>query len=145
MLLEKKKLKSAHSCSDPLFCYNLWLRILIYLKENNIKDYSYRIGEIGNGGSFGAGICALLTGAGEYFALEIEGKFNTKQNIIILESIVDLLKQKTPLTGDPKINVPLKDHNFPEDLVIPNFEDDRFVDGLRHEIATGFKIPPEFI
>ncbi len=139
MLLGKKKSKSTHSCSDPLFCYNLWLRILIYLKENNIENCSCRLGEIGNGGSFGTGICALLTGAGEYFALEIEEKLNVQQNIILLEAIVDLLKQKTPLSENSKINIPLKDYIFPEDLIIPNFNDDRFVDRLRNEIAAGFK------
>ena len=87
-ILDKKRSKSIHSCANAGFCYNLWLHILVHLKENEGKiSFLKRIGEIGNGGSFGVGICALLTGSKEYYALEIEGAFNVEQNLVLLERL----------------------------------------------------------
>jgi len=135
--LDAKKQKSLHSCSDPLFCYNLWLRILVYLKGNKININSARIGEIGNGGSFGLGICALLSGSAEYTSLEIERIFDVDLNLILLDDIVQLFKQKTPISSQLNTSIDIKCFDYPEDLIKPLFLNERYIEGLRAEISEG--------
>lgn len=138
-LLGRKKRTSKHSCSDAEFCYNLWLHILVFLNEKYPGPPPDIIGEIGNGGSFGVGICAILSGSTAYYSLELEDCFNVGENIALLESLVELFKSKRPVSYDPKINIPLKRSVYPEDLINPRFSDSRFVETLKQDILAGLK------
>jgi hypothetical protein len=133
-LLDKRKSKSVHSCSDAEFCYTLWLSLLVYLRENKIDASLKNIGEIGNGGSLGVGFCALLTGSQTYYSLQINDKINIRKNQKLLEEIITLFKNRTPISQKYyQINIKIKDHAFPEDLIFTAFSEDQVL-RLREEI-----------
>lgn len=134
-----KKKKSNHSCSNALFCYNLWLRVLVHLKETGVNTSLERIGEIGNGGSFGVGICALLSGTKEYYALEIEDIYDVEQNLNLLNEILAFFKQNTEITENPKINIETICFKYPEDLIKPLYLDEKIVKEIREDILSGFR------
>jgi hypothetical protein len=121
-LLEKRKSNSMHSCSDAEFCYSLWLRLLVYLKENGINASLKKIGEIGNGGSLGVGFCALLTGSHTYYSLQIDDKIRITRNQKLLEDIIHLFRNRTPISKKfSQINIPVNNYAFPEDLINNDF------------------------
>jgi hypothetical protein len=133
------KKKGVHSGSNAEFCYNLWLRILIHLNDNNIKGNPKKIGELGNGGSFGVGICALLTGSSEYYALEIENNSDVIHNLKLLDEIIILLKNKAPLKAYKAINIEVNYLKYPDNLIVPNFLNDRIVEELKESIVSKFQ------
>ena len=137
VLLERRKKISKHSGSQAEFCYNLWLSILILLKENGVNSNFKNIGEIGCGGSFGVGICALLTGCERYFALEIDKIFDVEQNLQILDDLIILLKSKTiPSNKYKQINIRITDFNYPNDLIIPVFSQEKNITEIRNDIKN---------
>lgn len=139
-LLKKKKTKSKHSASNAEFCYSLWLSILVYFNENGIKPNLKRIGEIGSGGSIGIGICALLTGSEKYYALEIENVYDKENNLKLLDEIVLLLKNKTPISDKFKqINIKIDSREFPEDLIKPIYFNESILSDIKTDLLTSCK------
>jgi SAM-dependent methyltransferase len=117
---KKIKSKSNHSCSNARFCYSLWLRNLVFLHKNRCSTSFDQFAEVGNGGSLGIAICALLTGTRKYFALEIEDNFDIDSNIRLLDEIFKLFQEKTPIPDHyefPQINLVLEDYSFPTSII----------------------------
>jgi len=134
-----KKKNSKHSGSNALFCYTIWLSILIYLKKNNANKI-YRIGELGTGGAIGIGICAMLTGMNKYYVLDIEGSYNIENNLKLLADLVTLFKKETPIIRKFKqLNLTVDNNAFPRNLIMPLYLDDDFVAEIKEEILSGFK------
>jgi len=139
LLIRKLRKKSTHSASDAEFCYILWLSILVYCAENGIKPEFKRIGEIGNGGSFGVGLCALLSGSEVYYALDIEEIFDRDQNLKLFDELVLLFKNKSSLHNTFKVlNISINSYNYPEDLINPIFLQENVVSEIRNDILHGF-------
>ena len=88
-VLDKKKSSTKHSGANAEFCYTLWLSLLEKMHKDGVNPIFERVGELGCGGSVGVGICALLTGTKQYFALEIENHFDRKNNLKLLDEIVE--------------------------------------------------------
>lgn len=137
--ISQKIKKTKHSSSNAEFCYNLWLRILIQLEDKHVTVKLNKIGELGSGGSFGVGICALLTGAQHYFALEIEKNADIQLNLKLLEELLVLFNNKTPLKEYSTINIEVPDLSFPEHLIKPNYTDQEFVNEIKNGILSNFK------
>lgn len=117
-ILEKKRKKSIHSGSNAEFVYSLWLSVLVYLSENNIKPNLIKLGEVGNGGSLGIAFCAILTGTKEYYDFEYKRNINIHKQIELLDKILLLFKDKTAIKSFNQINIKVKNHDFPSDLVL---------------------------
>jgi len=101
--------KNTHSSNSSEFCYNLWARIYILLKDNKIDAKLDNIAEIGTAGSLGVGLCAMLTGSNQYTALEIENNFNLQENLKIYNEITKLFMNKTPVSDKyNQINIPIE-------------------------------------
>lgn len=132
-----KKKKSKHSGSDAYFCYTFWLAFLKYLESKNIKADFEVVGELGTAGSFGMGLCALLTGSKMYYALEIEDLFSVDRNLELLEELLTLFRLKSNLSAKYKqLNIPISDFSYPAHLIIPLYEDDGYVQSLRDDIIN---------
>jgi hypothetical protein len=139
-VLRKRKKKSTHSGSSAEFCYALWLSLLVFFKENGVKPELKRIGEIGNGGSFGVGFCAILSGSEEYYALDIEEIFDKDQNLKLLDDIVLLFKKRTAIPNKFNVlNIKINKYEYPEDLINPLFLQKEIISEIRNDILNGFK------
>lgn len=134
----KDGMGSNHSGSSAEFCYSLWLSILVFLHESGQKINLSEVGEIGNGGSFGVGICAILTGSKKYFALEVESKFNIIQNLTLLNEIVVLFRRKAPITKFSQINIKINKFEYPELLIDNNLITENLIQILRNDITSEF-------
>ena len=133
-ILRLRKIKSEHSCSDAFFCYNLWLRIMVNLHEKGFGEHLSRVGEIGNGRSFGVGLCALLSGSKEYFAFEIDNTFDPELNIKLLDELLVLFRMRTPISEQPRINIGVNSLEYPDQIIKPKYLDSYFVEEIRKDI-----------
>ncbi|MFN4083092.1 MAG: methyltransferase domain-containing protein [Bacteroidia bacterium] len=104
------------------YCYSVWLRHLYYLITNGLFDKPEdikRIAEIGPGDSLGIGICALYTGAREYYAFDVLAHANQDKNIKISNEIHSYfdLNSDIPNTYRQRFTAPLlPNYSFPEFL-----------------------------
>jgi hypothetical protein len=136
-ILDKKKRTSKHSGFHAEFCYTMWLSMMVYFEENGIMPVFENIGELGNGGSVGVGICALLTGSKQYFALEIENHYDKENNLKLLDEIVTLFKNKAPISAHYKqLNIHISSHDYPISLINPRFLDNDLIEELRADIKS---------
>lgn len=135
------KRKSKHSGYSAVFCYTLWLSILVKIDERKLIVDLNKIGELGCGGSVGVGICALLTGTKEYFGLEIENNFDKNSNLKLLDDIIDLFRNRTPLPIRFKqLNIKISDKTYPDKLIRPRFNDFVFISELKKDIENNCSI-----
>lgn len=136
--IDKRKKKSRHSSSNAEFVYSLWLSVLVFLTENNIKPNLNKIGEIGNGGSLGVAFCAILTGSQRYYDLEFYDNINADEQLRLLDQIAQLFQNKTPIRKYDSINIKIKDYNFPANIVLPDREQILLTETLKKDIENGF-------
>jgi hypothetical protein len=117
---KKAKGDSSHSCSNPRFCYSLWLRILVTLHNYKCLDRLNNIAEFGNSSSFGVGLAALLTGVERYSALEVVKYEMKEKNILMFENLIQLFRNKEDIPDEkefPSINLKLDSYKFPEEIL----------------------------
>lgn len=136
-ILKKNKV-SLHSGSQARFCYSFWLRHYVYISQYTNPFSLKYIGELGSGGSLGIGICALLTGAKQYTALEIENNFNLKLNLNLLDEIYDLFIAKTSIPDHdefPQINLILNDYSYPKNLLVNTNFNRNFYHKIRDDLC----------
>jgi len=93
----------------PEYCYSVWLRHLEQAHRHGLSTEPAVVAELGPGNSLGVGLCALLTGARAYYAVDIEVYANTSRNLYILSEITRFLKEKHP--------DPLSDTGFPQHIL----------------------------
>jgi hypothetical protein len=139
--LRKHKEKSMHSGSFALFCYSFWLRTINLLDKNNISHSDLSIAELGSGGSFGIGMCALLTGCKSYLVLDIEDRFDLNLNLQLLDSIVQYFNSALPIPDNnefSKINLRINDYSFPTHLIKKaEYKNGEFINLIKNDL---FKI-----
>ncbi|MCD4747640.1 MAG: methyltransferase domain-containing protein [Bacteroidales bacterium] len=112
----KIKGDSSHSCSNPRFCYSLWLRILVTLNNNKLDYRLDNIAEIGNSSSIGVGLVALLTGVKSYSALEVVKYQLSQKSLNMCEELIKLFRNREDIPDDNEfsnINIQLDSYKFP--------------------------------
>ncbi len=111
------------SMSDyALSCYTSWMRTLVSLREHHIVGPFERVGEIGPGDTLGVGLCALLSGSKQYFALDIVPTITSSEysNLEMLEELIVLFQKREPLPDEtmfPKNMPTLASYVFPSDIL----------------------------
>jgi hypothetical protein len=136
--IENKKSHSNHSSSKAEFCYSLWLGLLVYMDNSEEKISLNNVGEIGTGNSLGIAICALLTSTEKYYCLEQHLTLNKEATLKMLDEIVLLIQDKTPINLSPnKVNLKIKNYAFPEHLIQKSKFNDQTIEQLRKEILEG--------
>lgn len=126
--IEKKTRKSLPSRAY----YSCWLRHLVKAYENGFSTNPATVAEIGSGGYFGIGIAALLSGANNYFTLEVQEPENPKRNLKIFDDLVILFKNRENIPDDtefPGIIPHLKSYDFPHHILT----DERLAESLKKE------------
>lgn len=139
LYLNKKKSKTKYSGSNAEFCYSLWLSMLVHFDENNFKPTLKKIGEIGNGGSLGVGICALLTGTEEYFSFELNNYIDREQNLRLLDEIVTLFKNQKEIKKYEQLNIKINNYKYPSNLISQLNIDETFINEIKTEIENKFE------
>lgn len=103
------------------YCYTVWLRHLIWASRSGLPCDPRVVAEFGPGDSIGTGLCALLTGAERYLAVDaVPYAADTSRNLRVLDELITLLRERTDLPGDsefPRVFPKLDSYSFPGDLL----------------------------
>ncbi len=127
--------KSTGGTNNARYCYSVWMRHLLAAQENGMKGIPERIAELGPGDSLGIGLSALISGAEQYYALDVVRYTNTSCNLEIFDELVKLFRAKTPIPPEsefPNLRPPLKQHAFPAQIFTDEHLD-RVLDPARIE------------
>ena len=112
------KLGSGGSYS-PRYCYTVWMRHIVLAHKSNLNYYPNMVAELGPGDSLGVGIMALLLGSNKYIACDIVEFSNAEKNLIILEELLTMLRNREPIPNNiefPRVIPKLDDYKFPHDI-----------------------------
>ncbi len=104
------------------YCYSVWLRHLVTNFQNGLRCIPRVVAELGPGDSLGIGLAAILSGASEYYALDVVKDAETERNLRIFDALVDLFRRRENIPGPeefPRINPPLASYRFP-DFILTN-------------------------
>jgi SAM-dependent methyltransferase len=113
-------------------CYSIWLRFLVSFYECGLYPKIDTVVEIGPGDSFGVGLAALLSGANNYFALDVVKTAYRYPNHEIFRELVFLFRHREGILNDeeePKMLPRLNSYEFPEYI----FSDDKLNQLLNKE------------
>lgn len=136
-LLDKKT--TFHSSYNSKFCYSFWLQLFVALRKEEYTKKLEKVGEIGNGGSLGMGICALLTGSKEYYSFEINKSFDKKKNLKLLDELAELFEEKSKIPSEfEKLNIHSDTYDFPKDLIKNDNFNQNIIEEIRSEINSDF-------
>tara|TARA_B100000315_G_scaffold260561_1_gene322951 strand:+ start:2841 stop:3680 length:840 start_codon:yes stop_codon:yes gene_type:complete len=97
----------------------VWLRHLVKLYENDLKQHPEAVLELGPGTSLGAGFASLLTGTNRYYALDSIKYAEDEQDINVFYEIIEMLKRHEPIPNQnefPKLFPFLKSYDFPHHI-----------------------------
>lgn len=113
------------------YCYEVWMKHLTMLRENGMQSIPETVAELGPGDSMGIGLAAMLSGANQYFALDVVEYSDTDSNIRILDELVDLFRARAagPKNGWPDYSMYLSEgfpaHILTDDLLTTTLSEDR--------------------
>ena len=102
------------------YCYSVWLRHLLWAANSGLQTSPHVVAELGPGDSLGTGIAALLSGAEQYFALDVVAHANADRNLEILDELVALFSAQADIPGDrefPGMYPKLGDYRFPSAIL----------------------------
>lgn len=134
---------AAGATGNARYCYAVWMRHLVGLFNHNNGTIPGEVLELGPGDSLGAGLAALLSGAEQYWALEVIKYWDVERNLRIFEELVELFKNRTPIPDSnefPLLRPTLENYQFPSEILSDNVLGEslqtRRLDQIRHEISV---------
>jgi hypothetical protein len=89
------------------------------------------VAELGPGSSLGVGLCALLSEAKIYYALDFVKHTDATRNLQAFHALVGMFRVRRPAPGDESVFPPVN-WEFPSSLVVP---DDGKINALRDDLA----------
>ena len=136
------KLGSGGSYSTR-YCYAVWMRHIVLAHKSKLNYFPSVVAELGPGDSLGVGIMALLLGSNKYIACDVVEFSNVKTNLIILEELLILLKNRESIPDDkefPRVIPKLDDYSFPVDIYSDEYLNlslsDERVKNIRASLST---------
>jgi SAM-dependent methyltransferase len=103
------------------YCYAVWLRHLVMASKNGLLTTPPKIvGELGPGDSVGIGLAALLSGTEMYYGMDVVRHASLRQNIKILDELVDLFKRKESIPDEREfknLKPHLDSYKFPSEIL----------------------------
>ena len=89
-------------------------------QKHGLSTAPATVAELGPGDSVGVGLAALLTGSERYWALDVVSYINAKRNVEILEGLIDLVRNCTPIPNGKEFaeaQPTLDSYDFPADIL----------------------------
>lgn len=121
------------------YCYKVWMVHLTCLWENGMREIPKTVAEIGPGGTIGTGLCALLSGANRYYAVDTAKWAPVDRNLAILEELVDLFQKRALIpSGKPPYEenhagTPFPSHILTDEILRETLAEDR-IEMIRNAI-----------
>lgn len=112
--------KKTGGTSSAQYCYSVWLRHLICLRDQDVWNDPKVVAELGPGDSIGIGLAALLSGVSQYYAFDLIHFASNRNNLKIFDELVALFKQRADVPGEdvfPKMKPYLDCYKFPSDIL----------------------------
>lgn len=128
--------------NNAAYCYSAWMRHLSHISRVR-SGVPHSVIELGPGDSLGIGICALLSGAEVYVALDLVPHALNKDNLRIFDELVDLFRSRAPIPSPefPEMKPVIVDTSFPDSLLSEKHLEvalsDERVAKLRNDLQTG--------
>ena len=137
---ERSLKRRAHTggTDNARYCYSVWLRHLVKLRQAGFEAPLGCVAELGPGDSAGTGIAALLSGAERYVALDVFPYSNRASWARLLDELVPLFAGRSPIPGPaefPEIRPCLESYEFPARHVDERGVEPGRVKRLREEMA----------
>jgi len=110
--------RGAYGSDSAAYCYSVFMRHWIRTSEVQAPDLT-AVAELGPGGSLGVGLCALLSGAGRYVALDTEPLLSAEADLRILDALVVLFQERAAVPVGPPhhgVRPEIRDAAFPSSL-----------------------------
>ena len=102
------------------YCYSVWLRHLVNLRDQGIPCRFEAVAELGPGDSLGMGLAALLSGAVRFDALEVVRHDNDARNLQVLDELVTLFRDRADIPDAeelPRVRPTLESYRFPREIL----------------------------
>jgi len=105
------------------YCYSVWLRHLVLAHGCGMQTIPRVIAELGPGDSLGTGLASLLSGCERYQAFDVVHFIRHKQNLTMLEEMIELFRQRMPIPDEyefPHLYPRLAHYAFPDEILNDN-------------------------
>jgi SAM-dependent methyltransferase len=102
------------------YCYSVFLRHLVWLREAGADTDPRVVAEIGPGASIGTGLAALIAGAEHYYGFDVKQYGLNHANVAIFDELVALFEVRAAVPGldeFPAIKPALQDEGFPHHVL----------------------------
>lgn len=126
---------SSHSAR---YCYSVFMRHFVLLKESGLKDFPKIVAEIGPGESIGVGLAALIAGAKKYYGFDVVAYSIPEREQKVFEELVTLFANETPIPDEkefPAVKPTLQSYDFPYHIFskkyLKSILDSKRIDKLR--------------
>ncbi len=126
------------------YCYSVFLRHLVKLREVVPGDMPHTVAELGPGDSIGIGLAALLAGAERYYGFDVCDFAAVQRNLVVFDELVDLFRRREPIPDDdefPDVNPVISDYGFPAEILSESALQDALaperIQTLREDLARG--------
>lgn len=90
------KLRGTRNTIPASYYYGIWLKHLVIAWNSGYRRIPARVVEFGPGDCFGVGIAALLSGADEYYGLDVLSYSDSQTNLQIFRDMVELFQKRAP-------------------------------------------------
>jgi methyltransferase family protein len=101
------------------YCYGVWLKHLVMLRESGMRTLPSALAELGPGTSLGTGLAAMLSGVDHYYALDAMRHSSIEVNLRIFDDLVELFQKRAPrpVKGWPDYDAYLDATLFPSHIL----------------------------
>jgi len=127
------------------YCFSVWLRHLILVRAAGaLAGVPAVVAELGPGDSIGIGLAALISGAEQYYALDLLPYSDLKQNLTIFDELVDLFRSRASLPGEaefPLLLPKLHTYAFPHEILGASWLDAALAPRRIEEIRASIELP----